>query len=375
MSSPVPRETITLNAAELKKTIIKALLSSINHHYYLMALQTKFNIPMTRKYDEAELTIMYRNYMSSASKKQEYVSLSGCLFFNNKQKFQHFLKNFGTEFLINIYLDEELLNYEEKNPLEWLIQLNTTRNQITIKNINDNITHIISLLDPNVTTTPSLEIGEETSQKEDAITSSPQTNYGLGMHSKNISRCQTEELDDDSLENFSDDSNSPPSASSTKQTIQKNLQPLKIKIPMQSKPSKCEKEKAMYGAKIKKEKQTCEAKNNLKRKLKNDEEEFNIDGDMTKFLEHLDHHTKDLFQSTKEVLDENLPIIYNSLATVKSFISLLGKIIKKIPHEIDPISGEITLKCKGCLLHCPQNWSLTSPPGRPTANSIKKKKK
>ena len=56
-------------------------------------------------------------------------------------------------------------------------------------------------------------------------------------------------------------------------------------------------------------------------------------------------------------------IIYNSLATVKSFISLLGKIIKKILHEIDPISGEITLKCKGCLLHCPQNWSLTSPPG------------
>ena len=61
MTSPVPRKTITLNAAELKQTIIKALLSSINHHYYLMALQTKFTIPMIRKYDEAELTIMYRN--------------------------------------------------------------------------------------------------------------------------------------------------------------------------------------------------------------------------------------------------------------------------------------------------------------------------
>ena len=198
------------------------------------------------------------------------------------------------------------------------------------------------------------------------------------MHSKNISRCQTEELDDDSFENFSDDSNSPPSTSSNKQTIQKNLQPLKIKVPKQSKPPKCEKEKAMCEAKSEKEKQTCKAKNNLKRKLKNDEEVenkgFNIDGDMTKFLEHLDHHTKDLFQSTKEVLDENLPIIYNSLATVKSFISLLGKIIKKILHKIDPSSGEITLNCKGCLLHCPQNWSLTSPPGRPTANSIKKKK-
>ena len=133
------------------------------------------------------------------------------------------------------------------------------------------------------------------------------------MHSKNISQCQTEELDDDSFENFSDDSNNPQSTSSNKQTVQKNLQPLKIKVPKQSKPPKCEKEKAMCKAKSKKEKQTCEAKNNLKRKLKNDEKVenkgFNIDGDMTKFLEHLDHHTKDLFQSTKEVLDENLPII------------------------------------------------------------------
>ena len=81
---------------------------------------------MLRKYDETELTIMYRNYMTSASKKQDYVSLSGCLLFSNKQKFQHFLKNVGTEFLINIYLDEELLNYKDKNPLDWLIQLNTT---------------------------------------------------------------------------------------------------------------------------------------------------------------------------------------------------------------------------------------------------------
>ena len=104
-----------------------------------------------------------------------------------------------------------------------------------------------------------------------------------------------------------------------------------------------------------------------KRKIENEEEGenkgFHIDGDMAKFLEHLDQHTRDLFQSTKEVLDENLPIIYNSLETVKSFISLLEKIIKNIPDEIDPISGEITLKCKGCLLHCPQKWSLTSPPG------------
>ena len=69
---------------------------------------------------------MYHNYMTSARKMQDYVLLSGCLLFGDKQKFQHFLINFGTEFLINIYLDEELLNYKDKNPLEWLIQWNTT---------------------------------------------------------------------------------------------------------------------------------------------------------------------------------------------------------------------------------------------------------
>ena len=184
---------------------------------------------------------------------------------------------------------------------------------------------IISLLDQNATTMPSPEKANEMSQENDAVTISPQKDYRLGMHSKNISRCQTEEFDDSdsaqrNLENFSDDSNSPPSTSSNKQTVQKNLQPLKIKIPKQSKPPKCEKEKP-----------TCKVKSNLKRKLENEEEVenkgFNIDGNMAKFLEHLDHHTKNLFQSTKEVLDENFQIIYNSLATVKSLISLLGKII------------------------------------------------
>ena len=75
-----------------------------------------------------------------------------------------------------------------------------------------------------------------------------------------------------------------------------------------------------------------EKKKNNELENEGEEEEnkgFHIDGDMVKFLEHLDQHTKDLFQNTKEILDQNLPIIYNSLATVKSLISLLGKIIKK----------------------------------------------
>ena len=103
--------------------------------------------------------------MANASKKQDYVSLSGCLLFDDKQKFQHFLKNFGNEFLINTYLDDELFNYKDKNPLDLLIQLNKTQKQITIQNISENITHIISLLDQNATTMPLPEIAKEMNQK------------------------------------------------------------------------------------------------------------------------------------------------------------------------------------------------------------------
>ena len=56
--------------------------------------------------------------------------------------------------------------------------------------------HIISLLDQKATTMPSLEIAIKTSKKNDAVTICPQKDYGLDMHSKNISQCQTEELDD-----------------------------------------------------------------------------------------------------------------------------------------------------------------------------------
>ena len=124
MSSPLLSETITLIAAELKNNNNKS--TSAQHQTSLLPYGGQENFTMLRKCDETELTVIYHNYMASTSKKQDYVSLSGCLLFGDKQKFQHFLKNFGNEFLINIYLDKELLNYKDKNPLDWLIQLNMT---------------------------------------------------------------------------------------------------------------------------------------------------------------------------------------------------------------------------------------------------------
>ena len=92
MSSPLPPETITLNSTKLKKNNNKS--SSEQHQTPLLPYGSQKKFTSLRKCDETELTVIYCNYMASASKMQEYVSLSGCLFFGDKQKFQHFLKNF-----------------------------------------------------------------------------------------------------------------------------------------------------------------------------------------------------------------------------------------------------------------------------------------
>ena len=49
----------------------------------------------------------------------------------------------------SILNNETQLNHEDKNPLDWSIQLNKKQNEITVKNISENITHIISLPDEN----------------------------------------------------------------------------------------------------------------------------------------------------------------------------------------------------------------------------------
>ena len=177
--------------------------------------------------------------MANTSKKQDYVLLSGCLLFGDKQKFQHFLKNFENEFLIINLDNETLLNHEDKNPIDWTMQLNKKWKQITIQNISRSITHIISLPDQNAAgkSSPEIELAREMSQNN-VISVSPQkrSNFGLGMHSKNISQCQDsdgktdEELDDSDcaqrkVENSSDESSNPPSPSPKKPNCSKITHP------------------------------------------------------------------------------------------------------------------------------------------------------
>ena len=74
MSSPLPPETITLNATKFKKNNNKG--ASEQHQTSLLPYGGQKNFTTLRKHDETELTVIYHNYMASASKKQDYVLLS-----------------------------------------------------------------------------------------------------------------------------------------------------------------------------------------------------------------------------------------------------------------------------------------------------------
>ena len=130
-----------------------------------------------------------------------------------------------------------------KTKFQEIGQYNKKWKQITIQNISENITSCFWYECNNALTCDS----QRNEAKNNAVAVSPKkSNYGRGMHSKNISWCldsdgKTEELDDSDCaqrnkENFSDDSSRPPSPSPKKQTVQKNL-PLLKKVPSQSYPS------------------------------------------------------------------------------------------------------------------------------------------
>ena len=161
------------------------------------------------------------NYICKAGKNNEYTSRSGYLVFENDQLFNEFLTKFGKEFLINMHLEETgTLHNGNENAAEWSVCLDKKKHQITIRQITKKISHIIQTLDEN-----SLDITDNKNIPTNNNLSEPK--FGIGMHSKNISRC-AEPNDEIDKESCSSEEYIPPPSPEIKETIPA----LKIKIPV-----------------------------------------------------------------------------------------------------------------------------------------------
>ena len=86
--------------------------------------------------------------------------------------------------------------------------------------------------------------------------------------------------------------------------------------------------------------------------------------DMTLLAEHLNTHTTGVMKKTCQLMDENIPKIYETFQVIVKFVLNLHKMLKRIPYEINK-AVEPTILCSGCHIHCVGNWNIPNPPGRP----------
>ena len=88
------------------------------------------------------------------------------------------------------------------------------------------------------------------------------------------------------------------------------------------------------------------------------------ESNMALLAEHLDKHTRGRMKNTLELMEENIPKIYDTFKVICKFTILLKKMLNHIPFKLDEKMGEPIILCGGCHLHCIGNWNLPNPTGR-----------
>ena len=127
-----------------------------------------------------------------------------------------------------------------------------------------------------------------------------------------------------------------------------------------------------YCEKKKKKKNSTKRVRNESQTKDVNERGFWIEGtDAESFLHHIDKHTADLIRDSLEIFTQNIPKIKNTFLAITSFITVLEKMLRKIPHHLDPQTNEIRVACTGCPLHCCSNWDIAATPGRPAKDSLR----
>ena len=93
------------------------------------------------------------------------------------------------------------------------------------------------------------------------------------------------------------------------------------------------------------------------------------ESNMALLAEHLDKHAHGKMKSTMELMEENIPKIYDTFKVICKFTISFKKMLNRIPFKIDEQTGEPIILCGGCHLHCVGNWNLPNPTGRPPKES------
>ena len=341
-----------INAACLKNAFIASLLKSVQIEKYINKVKEKFCIADL----ESDLTVIYREELKKPKANQKFIAIKGALIFANETTLHTFLKEIAEVFLINISINNSVISSEVENVLDWDIKIQN--NNISVPNICLNYAYLLN----KVYKCDEMQKEEEEEEQMSQFDYNPPSDTNQS-HGKTINMCLSKEENMKIINEERHKKNDEEQDNVNKGKIT----PLKINIKEISKtPSE-------NNTKLKE--QSRKRCHTLNQESDTKKYGFYIEGsDPSDFLKYLDKHTTDSFKSMLDFLNENIPKIHNSLVALKSYTKGIDKILKKIPYQMNQKTNEIILKCRCCILHCPQNWNMSSPPGHPTGNSIKKKK-
>ena len=86
------------------------------------------------------------------------------------------------------------------------------------------------------------------------------------------------------------------------------------------------------------------------------EKGFFIEGDsVNNFLRFLDENLAEDLIDKKNIVLSNLKNVFEIGNVLAELSSKCAKVLTSIPHQIDPNTGEFTIQCGMCPLHCPPN--------------------
>lgn len=408
---------ISVNAAALKEELCSHIDTA------------KQNYPLYNKVmQNIDIVVDYRNLMKSYRKADKYLAHHGDLIFANKSKFQCLMESLLNHFQINVSWDggvchtisaEAMMNFEAtftNNELKivdmvtsskYMLQsLEDTSTSLCLEGSPQNTSqtlcnpendcifpdslpeNLLNVYDDSLGTQdktwepiPDTSSSRKKKHREPAITNA----RGLGAHQKKIENIMTEyKVSEEGSKGKSVTFASPISIEEdclSEENLMKEWEKAAdgdVSEGESSEESEVEFSKKKKKLRIKLKKTTN--KQSKKNKSFSHQETVEKDGfwiegsDPNTFLEHLDQYTAESIRSTQQIIGENIPIIHNSFVTIKNFVDLLEKLLKKIPYQQDPNTGEIHLKCSGCQIHCVPNWDIHGLPGRPTRDSLKKMK-
>ena len=311
----------------------------------------------------------FKALLMKGGQDNKYSVVNREIIFSKIENLGSILEKIGEAFLCNIEMNSTPTYLNLENMV--CLNLDITESYITAMSLQATVSALIK--------------GENMCISRDDLALSSDEEEESMTPPKSFLKCSTETESTENSSYFSPNSDDELAKYLNSETVSNtNIKKEKIEDPEYSPPKITKKEKKGSNSR-KRKRDGHESRSGHKKKKSSDENARNMEqclkivanledldmkeSNMALLAEHLDKHARGKMKSTMELMEENIPKIYDTFKVICKFTISLKKMLNRIPFKIDEQTGEPIILCGGCHLHCVGNWNLPNPTGRPPKES------